>query len=131
VRCFYPLKCPDDQIRLFRKSRVLYNDSKSVQENMIGFTRVAFIDAPIFHFSCDSIDQMYGKMNLYTNLAALDIRKKGRPSRLKVFLMPRLIWFKWYVVNGGWRDGMVGLILARYAYDNVYQKYLKARLDYP
>jgi hypothetical protein len=45
--------------------------------------------------------------------------------------MPRLIWFKWYVVNGGWRDGMVGLILARYAYDNVYQKYLKARLDYP
>ena len=88
------------------------------------------IDEPLLHYSCDSIEEMYGKLGLYTTLAARDLRaKRGRPSLIEVILMPWIVSFKWYVVVGGWRDGIIGVILARYVADSVYQKYLKARWD--
>jgi hypothetical protein len=42
--------------------------------------------------------------------------------------MPWIVSLKWYVLHGGWRDGTVGMILARYVWDTVHQKYRKARL---
>ena len=31
---------------------------------------------------------------------------------------------------GGWRDGAIGRVHARYVYDTVYLKYLKLRYDF-
>jgi glycosyltransferase involved in cell wall biosynthesis len=130
VRCFYPSTCPDFPIRLFRKGSATYTPNRSVHENMSRFARAEVINEPLLHYTCDSVDQLYGKVNLYTTLAAADLRKTRRPSHLRIAIMPAAIWFKWYVVNGGWRDGMVGAILGRYVYDTVYQKLIKARYDH-
>jgi hypothetical protein len=130
VHCFYPSVCPDFPIRLFRRDRAAYLIGRQVHETIRGFTKAVRIDEPLLHYSCDSIEEMYGKLGLYTTLAARDLRaKRGRPSLVEVILMPWIVSFKWYVVVGGWRDGIIGAILARYVADSVYQKYLKARWD--
>lgn len=129
VHCFYPSHCPDFPIRLFDRRKATYRAGRLVHEAMAGFSKAERIDEPLVHYTCDTIDQMYGKMNLYTTLAAQDLRKHGRPSILRTLLMPWLTWFKWYVITGGWKDGVVGAILARYAADTVYQKCIKARYD--
>lgn len=131
IHCFYPSRCPDQPIRLFKKDHVQYSASRHVHENMTAFARSESIDEPIMHYTCNTIDQMYCKLNLYSTLAAKDfIGLGGRSSFLKIMIVPWLLWFRWYVSYGGWRDGRVGLIHARYVRDMAYQKYLKARHDF-
>jgi glycosyltransferase involved in cell wall biosynthesis len=133
IHSFYPSLCPDFPIRLFRKDRATYLEGRQVHETLRGFRKADRIDASLLHYSCDSVDELYGKMNLYTTLAARDLLvRRGRPSFAELLLLPRLISLKWFLWHGGWRDGFVGIILARYVYDTVYQKHLKARYDsYP
>ncbi len=129
VHCFYPSRCPDAPVRLFRKDKAFYIPGRHVHESLAGFTRAERLDEPILHYTCNEVGQMYGKINLYTTLAARDLRLKGRPSLMAVWLVPWLVWFRWYVLYRGWMDGILGLIHARYVFDTVYQKYLKARYD--
>lgn len=66
---------------------------------------------------------MYRRLGLYSMLGARDLLARGhRPNFFKVMIFPWLIWFKWYVIYGGWRDGTIGLVHGRYVRDMVYQK---------
>jgi glycosyltransferase involved in cell wall biosynthesis len=130
VHAFYPSLCPDYPVRLFRKGQAAYLEGRQVHETLRGFRKAERILEPLLHYSCGSVGELYGKMGLYTNLAARDLLAQGgRPSLLGLLLRPPVISLKWYLWHGGWRDGSVGAILARYVYDTVYQKYLKARYD--
>jgi glycosyltransferase involved in cell wall biosynthesis len=132
VRCFYPSRCPDLPIRLFRKDKVTYNQSRGIHEALSGFQSSRPIEEPILHFTCDSIEQMYAKMELYTTLAAREMAANGeRATTLKLILYPWALWFRWYILLGGWRDGRLGLVHGRYVRDTVYQKYLKLKFDHP
>jgi glycosyltransferase involved in cell wall biosynthesis len=132
VHAFYPSHCPDYPVRLFRKSRAAYLEGRQVHETLRGFRKAERILEPLLHYSCGSVEELYGKMGLYTTLAARDLLAQGgRPSLLALLFRPPAISLKWYLWHGGWRDGSVGAILARYVYDTVYQKYLKARYDGP
>lgn len=128
VHSFYPSHCPDFPVRLFRKDRATYLVGRQVHETIRGFNKALRIDEPLLHYSCNSIQEMYGKVGLYTTLAARDlVAKRGRPGFGEAILMPWIVCLKWYVLNGGWRDGRVGMILARYVWDTVHLKYAKAR----
>ena len=130
VHCFYPSRCPDAPVRLFRKDHASYVAGRRVHETLRGFNRSAAIEEPLLHYSCDSIDDLYGKLGLYATLAAQDlVARHGRPGVIEACLMPWIVAFRWYVLLGGWRDGAVGVVLAKYVSDMVYQKYLKARWD--
>ena len=131
VRCFYPSRCPDLPIRLFRKDKVNYDQSRGIHEALSGFQSSLPIEEPILHFTCDSIEQMYGKMELYTTLAAREMAVNGeRATTVKLLLYPWALWFRWYIILGGWRDGLLGLVHGRYVRDTVYQKYLKLKFDH-
>lgn len=131
VHCFYPSKCPDQPVRLFRKDRISYERSPGIHEAKDGFRLAIRIEEPILHFTCDSIEQMYGKMDLYTTLAAREMAVRGEQgSAWKLFVYPWALWFRWYVLNRGWKDGWLGLIHGRYVRDTVYQKYLKLSFDH-
>ncbi|HXR56648.1 MAG TPA: hypothetical protein VN858_07590, partial [Casimicrobiaceae bacterium] len=79
---------------------------------------------------CDSIDQLYSKIGLYTSLAAQDMQSRGESANaLKIHLYPWLLAFRCYVLMGGWKDGELGRVHARYVRDTVYLKYLKLRHD--
>lgn len=130
VRCFYPSRCPDQPIRLFRKSVVDYDERKIVHERAHGFRRSEGIHEELSHYSCDSIAEMYGKINKYTDLAARVYKSSGgSTSLLTLFVWPWLVALRWYAVLGGWRDGILGVVHFFYVRDSVYLKILKARFD--
>lgn len=130
VRCFYPSRCPDQPIRLFRKVAIYYDKSKLVHESARGFKRSAGIEEELSHYSCNSIQEMYGKINKYTELAArLHKKSGGSTSLLTLFVWPWLVALRWYAFLGGWRDGIVGVVHFFYVWDSVYLKILKARFD--
>ncbi len=130
VHCFYPSRCPDSVIRIYRRDRALFSSERRIHEWIVGFTRAEIIHEPIYHYTCDSIEQLYRKMNLYSKLGAADLLlKDARPSYFRLIAYPWLIWCLWYIVRGGWKDGMIGVIHGRFVRDYVYLKYLMARYD--
>lgn len=131
VHCFYPIDSPDFPVRLFRKDVVSFKQSSNfVHETPSGFTSTEKIPGAVNHFSCDSIHELYGKLNQYTSLAARDLQNRGKKATWsKLWLSPIGSWFKWYVKKGGFKDGYVGYVLGRYAYEYSYQKYLKLKYD--
>jgi hypothetical protein len=131
IHCFYPSTCPDQPIRLYQREKVGYAAGKLVHEAPSGHHRTAAIPEPIFHYTCDTVDQMYAKLNQYTTLAALDMHLNGiRSNWLKISVYPWLLWLKFYFGRGGWRDGWLGLVHGRYVRDVVWQKYVKLKYDF-
>jgi glycosyltransferase involved in cell wall biosynthesis len=132
LHCFYPCVCPDHPVRLLRGDKVRFPEDVHVHEAPRGLELARHLPEPIDHHTVDSIDQMFSKVNLYSSLAAENILKQeGRPPLWKVFVYPWLIWAQWYLVKGGWRDGLFGVIHGRYVRDTVYLKYLKAHMQAP
>lgn len=130
VHCFYPSDCPDQPVRLFQKHKAAYRPGRHVHEDMIGFSEALPIEEPLLHYTCDSINDLYSKINQYSTLAAHDLQdKNSNSSWVKVIVFPILIAARWYLLHGGWRDGIVGLVHARFVQDMVYQKYLKLKID--
>lgn len=128
VHCFYPLRCPDLPLRLFQRKKIRYQADRFVHEYPIGYQTTRKIHEEILHYSCDNAEQMYAKINQYTTLAAKEMYKAGKsPSLVKVFVYPWVVWFKYYVVFGGWKDGFVGLVHGRYVRDYVWQYLVKLR----
>jgi glycosyltransferase involved in cell wall biosynthesis len=132
VHAFYPVRTPDRVIRLFRRDRINHRDSRIIHESPVGRDHhVVALDSALLHYSCDSIEQLYSKINLYTRLAAEDMHGRGQvATMMKLHVYPWLLAFRWYVLMGGWRDGEVGRVHARYVRDTVYLKYLKLRHDF-
>ncbi|HET9148704.1 MAG TPA: glycosyltransferase family 2 protein [Acetobacteraceae bacterium] len=130
VHCFYPSQCPDQPVRLFQRDKAAYIPGRHVHEGMTGFAQALPIEEPLLHYTCDSVDDLYSKLNQYSTLAARDlVAQKVSPGWGKVIIMPILVAAQWYFLRGGWRDGLVGLVHARFVQDMVYQKYLKLKLD--
>jgi glycosyltransferase involved in cell wall biosynthesis len=131
IHCFYPSRCPDQPIRLYRKDRVGYGRGKIVHETPVGFRTTARLNEPILHYTCDTIEQLYGKVGQYTTLLARDMWQNGvRSSWIKIHVVPWLLWLKFYLLRGGWRDKGLGSIHGRYVRDIVWQKYVKLKYDF-
>lgn len=131
VHVFHPITCPDRVVRLFRRDKVSHAGSRIIHESARGDeAHLETLDEPMFHYTADSIEQLYAKVNLYTTLSAREMRSEGlKGSLFKIALYPWAHWFRVLVIQGGWRDGWVGWIHARYVRDTIYLKYLKLRYD--
>jgi hypothetical protein len=129
VRNFYPVKTPEFNVRLFQRDRLSHRGSRIIHEQLqLNKATIGSIDEPILHYSCDSIEDLYEKISLYTTLAAQDMHANGTSSSwLKICLYPWIIWVRWYLIYGGWRDGYIGAILGKYVRDTIYLKYLKLK----
>jgi hypothetical protein len=87
------------------------------------------IEAPLVHHTFESTAEMMQKLDLYTDLAAIDLLDRNDPAAmlwLKSWISPLGAFVKWYVRKGNIRDGRVGLILALYACAYTRRKYRKA-----
>lgn len=129
VRNFYPTKTPEYICRLYRKDKVSYRGSRIIHEALqIDNCLLQPLDKPMKHFTCDSIDDLYRKVGLYTSLSAQDMYDKGeRSSWVKINIYPWLVWAQWYFIYGSWRDGYAGIVVSRYIRITIYLKYLKLK----
>jgi len=131
LNCFYPSKCPDYPVRLYQRQKVNYNVGRGIHEAPVGYETVVRIREPIFHYTCDTLDQMYAKINQYTTLLAQEMHANGdHAGWAKIAFYPWLIWFRYYILFRGFKDGELGLIHGRYVRETVWLKMVKLRHDF-
>jgi Glycosyltransferases involved in cell wall biogenesis len=130
IHCIYPVKTPDSPIRLINKRYVSFDNSSLVHESPSGYRSISKIDGQLWHHTFHSSEELYSKLDFYTDIAAQDIILNNKQlSWLGIYIRSLIIFVKWYLINGGYKDGRIGMILAVFAYRNVSLKYKKARLQ--
>ncbi len=118
---------PDRQLRLYRKSkgrweRAYVHESVKMEEG----ARVEELKGDILHYSMEDAahhHRMIGER--YAPLSARQMYEAGRrTSALQIALAPPAAFLRSFVLKGGFRDGLAGLSIARFAAHNVFLKYL-------
>jgi len=118
IHSFYPSISPDYCSCLHKKGVVIQG---LVHEKVAEVNSKEIINGCLYHYTCDSMSELYTKLNLFTSLSAKDAITEGKKgSWSKVLIRPVGVFLKAYFLHGAWKDGFVGLILARYAFQYSY-----------
>ena len=115
----------DYPLRLFRKDKGTFN-SNEIHEFVEIEGQIENIRSLLLHYSFPTISSHIEKMNIYTSLSArVSFEKNKQSSLLTAILKGSFKFFKMYVLQLGFMDGMPGLILSKNSAFGVYMKYLK------
>lgn len=112
-------------IRLVRTQKAHY-EGGLVHEGLKVDGTIGTLEEPICHYSYDSIEAYFRKLNKYTTLAAQQMYANGRRfSLLFVLITIPFEFFKRYVLKLGVLDGIRGFIWASFSAFYVFVKYMK------
>jgi glycosyltransferase involved in cell wall biosynthesis len=115
----------DKVIRLFRKSKCRYED-KMVHEEIIANGKVRFLKNRFYHNTYRGIDKHIAKLNVYASRQAIDYDKKtGMLTPFHFVIKPMWGFFKHYILQQGFRDGVVGLTIAYVQSYSIFMRYVK------
>jgi len=116
---------PDLSLRLFNRKHARWSDDV-VHEKVITLDVVGQLKGDLLHHSEESIESYLAKQNRYTTLAADAMFAEGvEVSISKLFLSPVFRFIKFYMLRGGWMDGLPGLIHILIGCFNSFAKYAK------
>lgn len=116
---------PDWSLRLFDRRRAHWS-ADAVHEKVISSDPVGTLKGDLLHDSADSLSAYLSKQNRYTSLAAeLAIAAGKRPSALRVAISPLVRFSKFYVLRGGFLDGLPGFVHIAIGCFNSMMKYAK------
>jgi glycosyltransferase involved in cell wall biosynthesis len=127
VHSIYPNASPDTPVRLFLKTKATYSCSSLVHETIAGFKNISLIKVGhVQHYTFESDTEMKDKLQRYTDLAALDAKRNGKHSSvLHAFGHAIFAFIKFYFIKSAYKDGLLGCITAKYAFDYTWSKYIK------
>ncbi|MGY0392979.1 glycosyltransferase family 2 protein [Bizionia sp. KMM 8389] len=115
----------DKVIRLFKRDACRYDDRR-VHEEIIANGTVGKLKAKLYHNTYTSLDAYMEKMNRYATKQAEDYDKKtGALTPYHFIIKPFWGFFKHYVVQSGFRDGVVGLTIGYIQAYVVFMRYVK------
>jgi len=115
----------DKVLRLFIKGKAMYSNDR-VHERLLCKEKIGFLKGHIIHHSYRNLDSVLNKINLYSQLGALDLKDKKVKSSLKKAILHGLWAFiRTYFLRLGFLDGREGFILAFSQFEHTYYKYLK------
>jgi len=115
----------DKVIPLFQKDKCLYNN-KSVHEEINADGKVLKLQHKLYHNTYTSFDDYMRKMNHYAALQAIDYDKTtGKLNGFHFLIKPMWRFFKHYIIQGGFRDGIVGIIVCYIQAYSVFMRYTK------
>ncbi|MDP3705449.1 MAG: glycosyltransferase family 2 protein [Legionellaceae bacterium] len=117
--CFYgkPLRfcsSPKRHVRLFKRQGACFSND-IVHEKIVlpKQSTIRQIKTPIFHQSFRDVSHALSKINLYSSYSAqIRINDNKKPSLLKTMASTSWMFFRCYVIQGGFIDGKSGLIFA-------------------
>jgi glycosyltransferase involved in cell wall biosynthesis len=116
---------PSRVVRLFRRGSGSFSET-NVHEQLILRGTAAHASNDLLHFTDPDLQHYFTKFNLYTSLAARDMREAGRRFRLwDLLVRPAYQFFKMYVLRLGALDGLHGFILCAVSAAYVFVKYAK------
>jgi glycosyltransferase involved in cell wall biosynthesis len=102
----------DSVLRLFRRDLGRYCDRGVHADVIISGGNVGKLRAKFIHFTYWNLEQYLEKFDRYTTLAARDLEKRGRRATAWGMLLRAPFRFlNLYLIRGGFRDGVPGLIL--------------------
>lgn len=115
----------DKVIRLFRRDFCKYED-KHVHEEIIANGTVGSLKNKFYHNTYTTFDAYMNKMNKYATWQAKDYDKKtGMLTPYHFIIKPFWGFFKHYVVQSGFRDGVIGLTIGYIQGYVVFMRYVK------
>ena len=118
---------PDRQLRLYRKARGRWAD-RHIHESvrMDEDARVENLAGDILHYSMRDSAQHHRMIGeRYAPLGALQMFEEGRrTSRLRIATAAPIGFIRSFILKGGFRDGLAGLTIARFAGHHDFLKHL-------
>jgi hypothetical protein len=69
------------------------------------------LQAPLNHYTHQTIDESFGRLNRYTTLEAGERAARRRIRLLDAIILPAPLFLRYYF-SGCWRDGVRGFLLA-------------------
>lgn len=115
----------DKVIRLFKKSKCRYED-KMVHAEIIADGKVKFLKNKFYHNTYTTIDNHIIKLNRYATWQAKDYdHKTGMLTPYHFILKPFWGFFKHYIIQMGFRDGVVGLTIGFMQSYAIFMRYVK------
>jgi glycosyltransferase involved in cell wall biosynthesis len=116
---------PSRVVRLFRRGHGTFSET-NVHEQLILDGSVVRAEHDLLHFTDPDLQHYFTKFNIYTSLAARDMKNAGRRFRLTdIVVRPAYQFFKMYVIRLGVLDGLQGFILCAVSAAYVFVKYAK------
>jgi glycosyltransferase involved in cell wall biosynthesis len=118
---------PDAKVRLYDRRKGRWSGDY-VHESVVLDGRAGHLEGDLLHYTCDSFSEHIATVNRYTDLAAHEMRARGRrPGLLRLLAGPPWTALRTYVLQLGFLDGFAGLLIAVMAGFYVFAKYAKAR----
>ena len=105
---------PDYQLRLYDRRRAEWA-GRHVHESVRvkPADGVDHLRGELQHYAYRDIAHHLQSMDRYTTLAAQQMFEEGRrASWVDILIVPRLTFFRNYILRGGFRDGMAGLVIS-------------------
>jgi glycosyltransferase involved in cell wall biosynthesis len=103
---------PDYQLRLYDRRRGQWA-GRYVHESVQVDAPVGRLRGELQHYAYRDVAHHLQTMDRYTTLAARQMFEDGRRAGwVDVLVTPRLTFFRNYILRGGFRDGMAGLIIS-------------------
>ncbi len=97
-------------VRLFRRGRVRYNDDQAAHRNPILDGRLEDLTGrvpPVDHYSIRTIDGYLEKVIRYARTESKELRREDLDP-----LVTLREFYRWTLVERGWRDGFAGVAMA-------------------
>jgi glycosyltransferase involved in cell wall biosynthesis len=122
---------PDRKVRLFDRRKAKWV-GQYVHESVVVQGSVGHLESNLLHFTCNSLSEHLKTMDRYTTLAAAQlVDQKVRIGYKHLLLDPAWTFFRTYVVQRGYLDGVEGLCIAHMAALYNFVKFAKARFMRP
>lgn len=119
---------PDWSLRLFDRRRARWSDD-AVHEKVIvegPIDTIGTLAGDLLHDTAETLDSYLAKQQRYTTLAAQSAHAEGRRAGVaQLLLSPLIRFFKFYVLRGGFLDGLPGLVHILIGCQNSFAKYAK------
>jgi len=104
---------PDYQLRLFRRHKGRYDESREVHELVILDGSEGYLENPLIHYNYEGIGQFIERQNRYTAMEAAYLFRGGARAKVRNFvLQPCREFGRRYITLQGYRDGRYGLLLS-------------------
>jgi glycosyltransferase involved in cell wall biosynthesis len=103
---------PDHQLRLYHRRRARWT-GRLVHESVAVDGAVAYLSGELLHYAYRDISHHWQAMDRYTTLAARQMFEDGRRAGWwDLALHPPAAFLRNYLLRGGFRDGIPGLIVS-------------------
>lgn len=115
----------DRVVRLFHKDFCKYEE-KHVHAEIIADGKLGYFKNRFHHNTYNGIDAHIAKLNRYAAWQAKDYDKKtGSLTPYHFFIKPLWGFFKHFIIQGGFRDGVRGFFISCFRMYAIFMRYVK------